>query len=84
MDNIFKRRLNSKRMQVFRFWRTRMEADDYGDGKSDTGICHRIGNQAGYGNLLDIERYVNMCTCNRAHLLDSVDILIRPNMVVFQ
>ena len=38
----------------------KVEADDYGNGKYDTGICYRIGNQAGYHNLLDGERHVNI------------------------
>ena len=37
---------------MFQFRRTKVEADDYGKGKHDTGIiCQRIGNQAGYGIL---------------------------------
>ena len=70
-------------MQVFRFRRTKVEADVIATGHLDTGIWHRIANQAGCGNSLDGERYVNMYTYNRAHLLDSVDILIGSNMVGF-
>ena len=52
-------------MQMFRFQQTKVEANGYGNEKSDTGIiCHRIGNQAGYGNLLDGEKYVKMYTSN--------------------
>ena len=46
--------------------------------------CH-TRNLAGCGYLLNEERYVNMYTHNRAHLLDStaVDISTGPNMVRF-
>ena len=46
---MFRRRLISKLMQVFQFRPTKVEADDYGNGKYETGICQRIENQAGYG-----------------------------------
>ena len=29
-----------------------VEVDEYGNGKSDMGICQCIGNQARYGNLM--------------------------------
>ena len=61
MGNIFLRRLNSKRMQVFRFRRTKVEAYEYGNGKSDTGIFQRIENRARRGNFnLKTKRYANI------------------------
>ena len=52
MGNIFWKGLKFEACASVPITTNEVEADEYGNGESDMGICQRMGNQAGYGNLM--------------------------------